>query len=146
MDENKSPKKLNLKPFPINDMTVEWSEKSYQDTRNFFESIQNPEDYDKWANIKDSKLLQAFSHCVFPVGKKLMLEVEVTNSFMSRMLFNWMYSTSKYSNDNNLINKQNEIMGVHFIVMHYSHLSGFNSEEESILKRAAEIIQNKLQK
>lgn len=129
-----------------------WSDKVFADTKEFCDNILTKETFDNWSNLinpehesYNPEIYKNMEMLSFDLGKKLYLEVTITNSFMSRMIYSLMYMQSSYAieltkSDGVSRNKQNEVFGMKMDSIHFSNITSISEQDKQVLFDAQQII------
>lgn len=147
-DDNKQ---YNLNPFETDFRKFEWSEKVYRDTLQFFEGILDYEQYTRWNNLcnpehptYDKEACNALNMLAYEPGKKLMLEITVTNTWMSRMLNMLIYSQSDFGKNQLSPNSKFEPLGFTVDSIHWAGIYSISDDEKAQINNTINLLRSKL--
>lgn len=112
------------------------SKQALEDTKLLFIKF-SQEEIDKSIALRSNKdYAESLANLSFDKGRKLFLEVEITDTFMSQMIMTQMYSKST-DGTNGMHSMGMKINTIHF---DFTSLAGFTENETQLLKQAAQLI------
>lgn len=109
---------------------LEHNEKAFKDTLQLFSNL-NEDDINKLI-IKlenDSKFKDILPNMYIEKGKTIWLELKVEDSYLSGLIFSWMYSKSNYDNKNGL-----QALGCNLESIMFSKPSGYSDQEKEAIR------------
>lgn len=143
-------KQFNLNPFETDFRKFEWSEKVYRDTLQFFAGILGYEQYTRWNNLcnpehptYDKEAGAALNMLAYEPGKKLMLEITVTNTWMSRMLNMLIYSQSEFGKNQLSPNPKFEPLGFTLDSIHWGSIYSISDSEKDQINDTINLLRSK---
>lgn len=141
----------NLNPFETDFRKYEWSEKVYRDTLQFFDGILGYEQYTKWNNLcnpkhptYDKEASNALNMLAYEPGKKLILEITITNTWMSRMLNMLIYSQSEFGKQLLSPKPKFEPLGFTLDSIHWGGIYSISDSEKAQINDTINLLRSKL--
>ena len=115
---------------------LEFNERAYQDTLQLLESAKNPFNYEELKARLDL-LGESYENSLcmthLDKGRTCWLQITVKDSYMSRLIYAWMFSKSNQSGQSGL-----QAFGCSLDALHYEKPSGFTEEQKDLIKKLYE--------
>lgn len=114
---------------------LEYNERAYQDTLQLLERVKpfNPEEEKQRIELLGSNPKEALKMVHMYKGNTYWLEITVQDSYMSSLIYAWMFNKSNNSQGRGL-----HAFGCSLDAIHYQKPSGFTEEQKDLIRKLYE--------